>query len=189
MLNPPEGHEHAGENDEGQDEIRDRPCDHDRGPVPQRLTRQRQRAIDRRIGVGALADAGGVGVAVKLDVSAERQRANPPPRAAGVDPSEQLRAEAEGKRVDFDAAPSADQIVPELVHRDDQAEDEDERDDVPSEPGQEVGDRVHSRHLRRLQLQLPVGERPAGDGYRTVSKMAQVRAYAKRLAVRSVAIW
>src|SRR5271154_3285458 len=33
MLNAPEGHEHAGENDEGQYEIRDRPREHDRGAV------------------------------------------------------------------------------------------------------------------------------------------------------------
>ena len=49
VLDPAEGHEHAGENYEGEDEIRDRPREHDRGPVSQRLTRQRQRAIDRRI--------------------------------------------------------------------------------------------------------------------------------------------
>ena len=54
MLNPAEGHEHAGENDEGQNEIRDRPREHDRGAVSQRLTGQRQRAVDRRIAVGAL---------------------------------------------------------------------------------------------------------------------------------------
>ena len=42
MLNAPEGHEHAGENDEGQDEIRDRPREHDRRAVSQRLPSQRQ---------------------------------------------------------------------------------------------------------------------------------------------------
>ena len=55
MLNPAEGHEHAGENDKSQDEIGDGSREHDRGPVPQRLTRERQRAIDRPIIVGALA--------------------------------------------------------------------------------------------------------------------------------------
>src|ERR1700733_14950812 len=38
MLNAAEGHEHAGENDEGEDEIRDRPRDHDRCAVAQGLT-------------------------------------------------------------------------------------------------------------------------------------------------------
>ena len=99
---------------------------------------------------------------MKLDVSAKRQCANPPARAAGIHSGEQLRAEAERERVDFDAAPSADQIMPEFVDRDDQAQDHDERDDVPSEPGQEVGDRMHSRHLRRLQVELP--HRPAAGG-------------------------
>src|ERR1700722_16043853 len=41
MLNSTEGHEHSGENDEGQDEIRDRPREYDRGAVAQGLTGQR----------------------------------------------------------------------------------------------------------------------------------------------------
>ena len=47
MFDPAKGHEHAGENDESQDEIGDRPREHDRRPVSQRLTCQRQRPIDR----------------------------------------------------------------------------------------------------------------------------------------------
>src|SRR6202453_3931341 len=148
MLNSPEGHEHAAENDERQYEICNRPCEHDRRAVAQGLTSERQRAVDRWIHVGALAAARGVGVAVKLHISAKRQCADPPPGAARVHPREQLMAEAERKRVDFDAAPSADQIVAQLVHGDDQAQDDNERDDVPPEPSQEVCDRVHSRHLR-----------------------------------------
>ena len=109
---------------------------------------KRQRAVDRRIEPRPVPDAGGVGVAVKLDISAERQRADPPARAARIHPREQLRTEAERESVDFNAAPSADQIVPKLVDRDDKAQDHDERDDVPSEPRQKAGDRIHSRHPR-----------------------------------------
>ena len=58
MLNPAEGHEHAGKNDEGQDEIRDRPREHDRGPVSQWLTSQVSTSDRPRIAVGALTDAG-----------------------------------------------------------------------------------------------------------------------------------
>ncbi len=42
MFNAPEGHEHAGENDEGQDEIRDRPREHNRCAVSQRLPSEGQ---------------------------------------------------------------------------------------------------------------------------------------------------
>ena len=73
-------------------------------------------------------------------------------------------AEAERKRVDFDAAPSADEIVAQFVHSDDQAENDNERDDVPSEPSQQVGDRVYSRHLRRLQVSVPA----SANGRRTM---------------------
>src|SRR6185437_15536832 len=107
--------------------------------VPQRLAGQRQRAIDGRIS-RAVADARGVGVAVKLHVAAERKRANPPARAARIHPGEQLGTESERESVDFDATPSADQIVAELVDRDDEAEDDDEGDDVPSEESQKVAD-------------------------------------------------
>src|SRR5580693_3821461 len=155
MLNSPEGHEHAGENDERQYEICNRPGEHDRRAVAQGLTSERQRAVDRWIHVGALADARGVGVAVKLDISAKRERADPPPGAARVHAREQLMAEAERKRVDFDPAPPADEIVAQFVHGDDQAQDYDERNYVPSEPSKEVGDRVHARHLRRLQVWVP----------------------------------
>ena len=70
--------------------------------------------------LGAVGDAGDVGVAVKLDVSPERQRADPPARAARVDPRRKFGTEAERESVDFDAAPSSDQIVPELVDEHDQ---------------------------------------------------------------------
>ena len=98
------------------------PASDDRGPISQRLTSQGQRTIDRRSRVDAFADAdaGGVGVAMKLDISAKRQCANPPTCAAGVDARGELGAEAERKRINFNAAPSADQIVAEFVHRDDQ---------------------------------------------------------------------
>ena len=49
MFNPAEGHEHAGENDKGQNEIGDRSREHDRGAVPQRLTR-RASTTDRPTG-------------------------------------------------------------------------------------------------------------------------------------------
>src|SRR6185437_755843 len=105
--------------------------------VPQRLAGQRQRAIDGRIS-RAVADARRVGVAVKLHVAAERKRANPPARAARIHPREQLRTKSERESVDFDPTPSADQIVAKLVDGDDEAKNDDEGDDVPSEPSQNV---------------------------------------------------
>ncbi len=50
------------------------------------------------------------------------------------------------KGVDPHAAPPADQIMPELVEEHDRAEDHDERQDVPTEPGQEIRNRVQKRH-------------------------------------------
>src|SRR5579863_6624961 len=85
---------------------------------------------------------------MKFDVTPERQRADPPARAARIDPREQLRTEAKGERVDFDAAPPSDEIVAQFVNEDDEAENQDERDNVPPEPGHQVGDRIHYRHPR-----------------------------------------
>src|SRR5271170_708559 len=83
---------------------------------------------------------------MELDVSAKRQRADPPARAARINPRPQFRTEAKRECVDFDAAPSTDQIVPQLMDGDDKAQNQDEGNDVPSEPSREVGDRIHYRH-------------------------------------------
>ena len=99
--------------------------------------------------------AGGIGVAVELDISAERKRADPPAGAARVDPGEQLGTEAERESVDFDAAPSPDQIVPEFMEENDQAQNQDEGNDVPSDPRYEVGTRMQQRHHRASELRQP----------------------------------
>ena len=63
--------------------------------------------------------AGGVLVAEEFDVAAERDGGDLPAGAVAVVEAEQLRAEADGKRQDLDAAPAGDEEMAELVEEHD----------------------------------------------------------------------
>ena len=76
---------------------------------------------------------------VHLDVAAERNRAHPPARACPVGASEQLRAEADRKDFDHDAAQPRDQVMAEFVHEDQDGQDDQERQDP-------IDDVVHGGH-------------------------------------------
>ena len=189
VLDPAEGHEHPGEDHERQDEIGDRPGQHDRRPVEQRLPGQRQGGIDGWVGRRGAFNAGDIGVAVKLDISAERKRAHAPAGAAQIHPGKELRPEAQRERVDFDPAPSPNQIMAEFVNEHDRAQDHDERNDVPPQPGNEVRNSIQQRHRTSGTAQ---SARPGSAGCRwiMVSKALQhppVQAKSRR--VLSPAIW
>ena len=70
--------------------------------------------------------AGGVGVAMELDVAAERDGGEPPARAVPVREADDLGPEPEREGVDLHAAPAADEEMAELVeeHHDGQHEEE-----------------------------------------------------------------
>ena len=190
MLHPAKGHEHAGEDHEGQNEIGDRP----RQPRSPRgcATAARPRSTSGRpMGRSSAArHAGGVGVAVELDISPERQRADPPAGAARVHPGEQLRTEAERESVDFDAAPSSDQIVPQLMDENDQAQNQDERERRTIRATL----RGRQSHATTPSAAPPtrspagLGRLPSENGYSSVT-VAQVHSHANRPAALSSAIW
>src|SRR5207245_1063614 len=60
----------------------------------------------------------GVGVAEHLDVAAKRDRAELPTGPGPIPPAEQFRAEADREDFDPDAVAARDQIMAELVNKD-----------------------------------------------------------------------
>ena len=191
MLNPAKRHEHAGKNDEGEDEISDRPRGDDRSPISQWLTSQGQRTIDPGASVYAFADAdaGGIRVAMKFDISAKRQCANPPTCAA-----ESTCAASSGPKPSENAS-----ILTPHIGQPDSAQVR-----APQTIRLRIiikGTTYHPNQARRSATACTpaicgpsnsncrIGQRPADNGYSRVSKVAQVRAYANRLAVRSFATW
>ncbi len=140
VFDATEGHKHSGENNEGQDEIGDRPCEHDRSAIAQPLSGEGHAPVDQRVGRACAAlDARDIRVAVEFHIAAKRQRSDSPARAVRIDAGCEFRAEAERERVDFDAASPRNQIVTEFMEEHDRAQDHEERDYVPSEPGEQVG--------------------------------------------------
>ena len=139
MVNAAKGQEHSGENDEREDKIGDRPCEHDRSAIAQRLPGEGQAPVDPRTNRPCPAlGARDIGVAVEFHVAAKRQRSDPPARAVRIDARGEFGAEAERERVDFDPAPARHQIVTEFVEEHDRAQNGEKRDQRPSQPSQQV---------------------------------------------------
>ena len=129
------GQEDAGENGDREDKIGDRARRDGRRAFPDRLRGEGHRPLRRRHGFDGrvVGHAGAVGVAVELDVAAEREQRDAPARAVAVDEGEELRPEADGEGVDLDAAAPADPEMSEFVEKDHDRQDKDERDHV--DPG------------------------------------------------------
>src|SRR5256885_16501119 len=83
---------------------------------------------------------GGIGVAEHLHVSADRNQAELPARAGAVRPAEQLRAETNGKDLDFDAIASGREVVPKLMHENQDRQDDQKRKDLTFDKSQAVGE-------------------------------------------------
>ena len=79
--------------------------------------------------------AGRVHIAGEFDIAAQRQPADAPARAALVAPAGDLVPEADREGLGFDAAPAADEIMPELVNEHERADDEQEATDGEQETG------------------------------------------------------
>ena len=124
--------ENARENRNRQDEIGEWTGEDDGRSLPDRLSGEGHRTL----GLRHVCDAFGVRharairIAMKLDVTAERDCRNAPARAVTIDPREKLRSEADRERVHLHAAPAADKEMAKLVDEDDNAENDYEGDDV-----------------------------------------------------------
>ncbi len=142
----------AGKQQDREDEVRHRPGDDDRRALGDRLGREADRPLVRghlRDGV-RIGDAGAVGVAVELDVAAERDRAELPAGAVTVVEADEFRPEADGEGVDADAAPAADEEVPHLVDEDHDGQNEQERDHRTEEAGGRAAHRGQEIHASIL---------------------------------------
>ena len=83
---------------------------------------------------GLVRHAGGILVAEKLHVAAERNGGDLPAGAVAIGEAEQLRAETDGKDQHPHAAPARDQEMAELVEEHDDAQDEQKRNDPAGQP-------------------------------------------------------
>ena len=81
-----------------------------------------------RARAAAIGHAGAIGVAMELDVAAERDRRHLPACAVTVVEAEELGTEADGEGVNADAAPATDEEMAHLVDEDHDAEHDDEGD-------------------------------------------------------------
>ena len=114
-------HEEGGENHDGKYEIRHRAGHHDRRPTRDRLMHEAVPALflahggkRRRIG-----NARGILVTEEFYIAAERNGGDLPSGVVAIIEAEQLRAEADRKDQDLDAAPAGDQEMAELVEKHD----------------------------------------------------------------------
>ena len=158
LLAAAEDHEQRREDYERENEIGDRTRRDDRGAVAQRLAGEGVRPLLRRHRRRALeiGRARRVGVAVEFDVAAKRKGGEPPAGAALVDPGEEFGAEAERERVDLHSAPASNEVMAELVKENDEADDENERQDVPPHPIDGSAQFLQKRHY-----ELSGGRAPA----------------------------
>ncbi len=99
-----------------------------------------------------------MGVAVELDVTANRKGGEPPAGAVAIDPGEDFRAKTQRKGVDLDPAPASDEVMAKLVNEDDQADYEDEGQDIPPHPNDGGVQVLQNRHS-----ELSDDGSPAGD--------------------------
>src|ERR1700730_6692331 len=126
------GHEQQGQHDNRKHEIGDRTAGDDRGALAKPLAVEGHRPFGRT----ELAQPGdrqagaGIGVAEHLDVAAERDRAELPAGAGPVPPAEQLRPEADREDLDLDPVAARDQIMAELVNKDEDRQHQQKKADV-----------------------------------------------------------
>src|SRR6185437_16272378 len=157
------GHEQERQHDDREDEIRDRTARDDRGPLTQPLEVERRLALRLRQLVHAHKREAGTRVAVAehLDVAAQRNGAELPPRPGAVVPAEQLGSKADRKNLDPDPVASGNHVVPQLVHKHENRQDHEERDHGKQEVvGPAVQERFHhSLYFVSFRLR-PVNARP-----------------------------
>ncbi len=126
------GHEQQGQHDDRKHEIRNRTAGDDRGALAKPLAVEGHRPFGgAELGQPGDRQAGaGVGVAEHLDVAAERDRAEFPAGAGAVPPAEQFRAEADREDFDPDPVAARDQVMAELVNKDEDRQHQEKNADV-----------------------------------------------------------
>src|SRR5215470_11100719 len=127
-----EDHEQAGEQRDGENDIRQRPGHHDGGPHAHRLVDEALAAlllahVGKR---GLIGNARRVLVAEELDVAAERHRGNLPAGAVAIVEPEEFRTETDGEHQYPDTTEARDQEMAELVEEYHDGQDEQKWDDV-----------------------------------------------------------
>src|SRR5260221_9598598 len=126
-----DGGEEPGEKDDGEDKVSRRSSRDNGDALAQAFVMEGDRAIvlahrGKRIG----RQRAGIGIAIHLDVAAERYRAQLPPRSGTVVPAEDLRTEADREDLDAHAVAAGDEVMPEFVHEDQHGEDDEKWDDI-----------------------------------------------------------
>src|SRR4051794_15317971 len=147
----------AGEDRDREQEIRDRARRDDQGSLENGLVVEADGAFGRaHLGQARrIRHARAVDVAGELDVAAERDRRELPAGAVAVGEADELGPETDREGVDADAAPAADEEMPELVDEDHDREDDEERDQVAKQgPGRSAH---HAEKLHQAIL-LPASE-------------------------------
>ena len=116
------------QHDDREQEIRRRPGRDDRGALAQPLVVKGDLPLRRREPrqPGGRQARAGVAVAEHLDIAAERDRAELPARPGAVPPAEQLRPEADRKDFDPHPVPARDQVMAELVDKNEHGQNDDE---------------------------------------------------------------
>ena len=126
----------GGEDHRREQEVDERPGSDGGGARPERRAVQGlapllRRHMRHRVGIGGAGR--GVGIAVEPHVAADRKRGDLPAGAALVHPAEQHRPGADREDIRLDPRPAADDVMPELVHPDDQHQRDHEGDEGDGE--------------------------------------------------------
>lgn len=141
-------HRHAGVDHKRQDEIGDGARQNDDGALIELGAVQRMRSLFgghglKRSVTSRVSDGP---FRVKIYISAKRKGGQTPARPPLVDTRDDFRAETKGESVNPQVEKATCRVVPEFMNENDRANQHDERDDIPSEPGgrgQKRADYIH----------------------------------------------
>ncbi|MNJ38293.1 hypothetical protein D3C77_331360 [compost metagenome] len=132
--------EQQGEDEDGQDEVREGPARHDQGALPQRLEIEivtlgarpvfSDHGLAQGVQARAVGNARGVQIAGELHIAAQGQPAHAPLDAVPVRPPQDGAAKADGKALHLHAEGARGEEVPEFVHRHHDRQHEQKRHDV-----------------------------------------------------------
>ena len=135
-----DGGEYPGEKNDGEEEVGDRAGRNHRRPLAKRFVMEAARAVARghRVEAG-VPGAGGIGVAKKLHVSAERDPTDFPARAKAVVPAVDLRPKADGKDLDPNGVGARNEVMTHLVNEDEYRQ----RHQKRQHDAREIRDKLH----------------------------------------------
>ena len=139
---------HAGKNDNGQNEIRDRSSDDNGDAFQHRLEHETPRPLlGIHVRLRLTRDAGDIVIAKELYETAKRNGGDFPAGSIAIIEANDFGTEADRKHQNLHAAPACNQKVPELMEEDHQAKDEKERNNV--------AEHAAAKHLQMRQNVRP----------------------------------